>query len=157
MLIVIPLYTIIISAHRNNVKHISVFLRNFYRHLYSCCSLIKYRTAYLIKSSTVISSFRIVNTAKQSVIAAGISMPSFTSSTIDISVSTQRIIKSFKPHSHRFAFARRFFGYKYCFIFPSPISPPAEKFAQPMYVPSRIRRVFEIGMPCLRSFIAYGI
>lgn len=70
----------------------------------------KYLTAKLIKSSTVISSSLIVMNAKHKVIAAGIKLQVFTRITTDIKAAMPNIAKSLSDQSHRFAFAFRFCG-----------------------------------------------
>ena len=77
----------------------------------------KYRTAYLMKSITVVSSGRMVRKPKQSAAAAGIIIPSCTSASTDSSADMHKIAKSRRLHSHRFAVAFKFCGYKYVVIF----------------------------------------
>ena len=61
------------SAERNGVERPFAFLKNtsYYLHSNCCCVDMKYLTAQLRKSSTVISSSLIVIYAKHRVIAAG--------------------------------------------------------------------------------------
>ena len=70
----------------------------------------KYLTAKLRKSSTVISSSLIVMNAKHRVIAAGIKLQVFTRITTEIRAAMPSIAKSLSDQSHRFAFAFKFCG-----------------------------------------------
>ena len=70
----------------------------------------KYLTAKLRKSSTVISSSLIVMNAKHRVIAAGIKFQVLTRITTEIRAAIPSIAKSLSDQSHRFVFAFKFCG-----------------------------------------------
>ena len=87
-------------------------------HLNSCCVVIKNFTAYLIKSSMVVSSSLIDKNAKHSVNAKGNTNQVWDIMITESNNAMQIIVKSLKDQSHRLAVALRFWGYRYvCFIF----------------------------------------
>ncbi len=77
-------------------------------HLNSCCVVIKNFTAYLIKSSMVVSSSLIDKKAKHRVNAKGNTNQVWDIMITESNNAIQIIVKSLKDQSHRLAVALRF-------------------------------------------------